>query len=91
MDEPLQQLIELQTEQNRLLRRYLWRVRFSLAGLLLMTTAIAVGLGIVAYNTRPQSPPSVPTPMRVVIPTVGGGRSGPAGDIQVLPTTPGTT
>jgi hypothetical protein len=91
MDEQLQQLIQLQAEQNQLLRRYLWRVRFSLFGLLLMTTAVAIGLGIVAYNTRTQTPPFVPAPVRVVTPPTGGGRSAPAGDIQVRPTIPGTT
>ena len=91
MDEQLQQLIELQAEQNQLLSRYLWRVRFSLFGLLLMTTVVAIGLGVVAYNTRPQTPPSAPTPLRIVVPPMGGGRSWPAGDIQILPTTPGTT
>lgn len=91
MDEQLQQLIELQTEQNRLLRRYLWRVRFSLFGLLVMITAVAIAFGVVAYNERRQTPPSVPAPVRIVVPPMNGGRAAPAGDIQVLRTIPGTT
>jgi hypothetical protein len=30
MDAQIQQLIELQTEQNQLLKKHLWRFRFSL-------------------------------------------------------------
>src|SRR5689334_2099545 len=50
MESHLQQLIELQTEQNELLRRYLWRIRFSLGALLLLTTALCCGMGFVAYK-----------------------------------------
>jgi hypothetical protein len=63
MDAQLQQLIELQQEQNQLLKRHLWRLRFSLLGLLIMTTILAVVLGIVAYQTRRRTvtlPPPLP-------------------------------
>jgi hypothetical protein len=57
MDDQLTQLVELQREQNALLKRYLWRLRFSLLGLLLLTTATGIGLGVVIYQTRnPVSP-----------------------------------
>jgi len=46
MDSQLQQVIELLAEQNRLLKRYLWRIRFSLLTLLVLTTLVAVGLGL---------------------------------------------
>jgi hypothetical protein len=49
----LRELITLQKEQNTLLKRYLWRLRFSLLTLLLITTATAVILGI--YATRKNS------------------------------------
>jgi hypothetical protein len=52
MEALLQQLIELQTEQNQLLKRYLWRLRFSLSTLLLLTTALCCGLGFVAYRQQ---------------------------------------
>jgi hypothetical protein len=85
IEEKLQQLIELQKEQNQLLKRYLWRLRFSLLALLMLTTFIAVGLGFVAYHSRPA--PAVPTnalPGRMQ-------STSPAGDIKVLPSIPGTT
>ena len=52
MDAQLKQLIELQTEQNQLLKKYLWRFRFSLIALLLLTTAICICLGIVMYSQK---------------------------------------
>jgi hypothetical protein len=88
MDEQLQQLIELQKEQNQLLRKHLWRLRFSLMTLLLLTTATAVGLGIVAYQTRQKvftpanTPPFGPT-LRI--------QSAPAGDIKIDPDIPNTS
>lgn len=45
-----QQIIELLAEQNQLLKKYLWRVRFSLSALLLLTTGVAILLGVVAYR-----------------------------------------
>jgi hypothetical protein len=58
MDDQLQELINLQKEQNQLLKKYLWRFRFSLMALLLVTTATAVGLGIFVYQgTQRAAPP----------------------------------
>jgi hypothetical protein len=52
MDDQLQQLIELQKEQNQLLKKYLWRLRFSLLSLLLLTTITAIGLGLLVYREQ---------------------------------------
>jgi hypothetical protein len=62
MDAQLQQLIELHVEQNQLLRRYLWRFRFSLAVLLILTTVISCGLGFVIY-TQQQKTVATPRPL----------------------------
>jgi hypothetical protein len=51
-----QQIVELLKEQNQLLKRHLWRFRFSLLALLLLTTATAIGLGFLVY--KPQSTPA---------------------------------
>ena len=58
MDDQLQQLIELQKEHNQLLERYLWRFRFSLLSLLLLTTITAIALGFLVYReeTKVNSP-----------------------------------
>jgi hypothetical protein len=74
MEAQLQQLIELQTEQNELLKRYLWRIRFSLAALLLLTTALCCGMGFVAYrqNAAPFATPAKTTtvaPTTTVVPS----------------------
>lgn len=55
----MQEMISLQTEQNKLLQRYLWRLRFSLLTLLLITTATAVMLGMYGMKIRsvPRTPP----------------------------------
>jgi hypothetical protein len=92
MDDQLQQLIQLQKEQNELFNRYLWRLRLSLLGLLLMTTATAIGLGVVAYQrskpviVQPLRPPTTtfPAPTRYYAPA-------PAGDIEIRPNIPGST
>ncbi len=52
MDAQLTELIELQKEQNQLLKKYLWRFRFSLITLLLLTTAICCCLGFVIYTQQ---------------------------------------
>jgi hypothetical protein len=90
MDDQLQQLIELQKEQNQLFKRYLWRLRFSLMGLLLLTTATAIGLRFVVYQTRPKviTPVFTPAPPTYFPPIR---QSTPRGDIYILPATPGTT
>lgn len=85
MDAQLQQLIELQKEQNQLLKKHLWRLRFSLMGLLLLTTVTALGLGFVAYQTRPKTPPPV------TFPTFGPPQQYPAGDIKIDSTIPSTS
>jgi hypothetical protein len=67
MDPQLQQIIELQAEQNQLLRKYLWRIRFSLLTLLVLTTAICCGLGVVVYKQQKSSPTlaaPLPSPIR---------------------------
>jgi hypothetical protein len=61
MEEQLHELINLQREQNVLLKRYLWRLRFSLLSLLLITTAIAVVLGFVIYQDRSNLSPPTPS------------------------------
>jgi hypothetical protein len=74
MDAQLQQLIALQTEQNQLLKKYLWRIRFSLITLLLLTIAICCCLGFMIYTQRINVSPK----------SSGGGLSGPVG-IKVIP------
>jgi hypothetical protein len=66
MDPQLQQIIELQTEQNQLLRKYLWRIRFSLLTLLVLTTVICCGLGLVVYRQQASAP--MPPPVVQPIP-----------------------
>jgi len=56
-EELVRELVELQREQNALLKKHLWRLRFSLLTLLLLTTASAVCLGIIMVRLRNQSPP----------------------------------
>lgn len=48
----LRELIDLQKEENQLLKKYLWRLRFSLLSLLLLTTATAIGLGFLVYEKQ---------------------------------------
>jgi hypothetical protein len=96
MEDQLQQLIELQKEQNQLLRRYLWRLRFSLLGLLLLTTVTAVGLGVVAYQTRPPKISPMYAPVRtyvapspqIIYPAPSIVPAAPAGDIELREVTP---
>jgi hypothetical protein len=70
----LRELITLQKEQNTLLKRYLWRLRFSLLTLLLITTATAVTLGIVATRmnsgTRRAFNQALTNPLYPVVPYV---------------------
>src|SRR4051812_26205396 len=68
MDAQLQQIIELQSEQNALLKRYLWRIRFSLAALLLLTTALCCGMGFVAYRQN-AAPFTTPAKTTTVVPS----------------------
>lgn len=78
MDSQLQQLIELQTKQNRLLERYLWRFRFSLITLLLLTTAICCGLGFVIYTQQISSRNGV-----TIVPGTGLFPSNPNVSLQI--------
>jgi hypothetical protein len=83
MEDQLQQLIELQKEQNRLLQRYLWRLRFSLLSLLLLTTITAIGLGFLFHENRTRTrnwvrariglstQPQLPLPVAAPAPTDG--------------------
>jgi hypothetical protein len=68
MEEQLQRLIELQTEQNQLQKKHLVRIRFSLLTLLLLTTAVCCCLGYVMYMLR--SPRVVVLPAGLSGPTV---------------------
>ena len=55
MDEQLQQLINLQKEQVELLKKHLWRLRFSLLTLMLLTTGSCIALGYMACQNRASS------------------------------------
>ena len=74
MDNQLQELIELQKEQNQLLKKHLTRIRFSLWALLIMTTLTGIGLGIGVYLIRPVSRPVImptgpqPNTFRITVP-----------------------
>lgn len=54
----LREILELQREQTELLRTYLlppWlRMRFSVRGLLILMTIVAVILGIMVFANRPR-------------------------------------
>lgn len=68
MNDPLlEKLVQLQEEQNQLLRKHLTRIRFSLWSLLVLTTLMGVLLGLGVYLTRPQSGP---TTMTLAIPPI---------------------
>ncbi len=60
MESQLQRLIELQTEQNQLLKKHLVRIRFSLLTLLLLTTAVCCCLGYITYKLHAQNVMIVP-------------------------------
>jgi hypothetical protein len=68
----LRQLIDAQKEQTELLRKHvlpLWtRIRFSLLGLLVLMTLVAVGVGITALATRSQNS-AVPLPRQTMTST----------------------
>jgi hypothetical protein len=63
----LQEILNQQKEQTELFRRYLWRIRFSLLGLMLLMTLLGVALGVGVYMTRPTAI-RIPGP-RVILPT----------------------
>jgi hypothetical protein len=90
MDPQLQQIIELQTEQNQLLKRNLWRFRFSLLTLLILTTAICCGLLIAIYRQEPQLsvirvPVAVPSNPLPVAPQYGSAVPAAAGVVMPRP------
>jgi hypothetical protein len=91
MDDQLQRLIELQTEQNELLKKHLTRLKFSLASLLLLTTAICFGLGfVVRFQYYPVNRP-VPAPVYsapTLYGTIQPAPTAPTGTFQVYPTAP---
>jgi hypothetical protein len=60
MDNQLERIIQLHEEQNALLKRYLWRLRFSLLGLLLLTILSAIALAFISYKLRQTPIPGVP-------------------------------
>ena len=78
-EELARELIELQREQNALLKKHLWRLRFSLLTLLLLTTASAICLGIIMVRLRNQSPPG--GVITLTTPAWGGS----TGTLQVRP------
>jgi hypothetical protein len=68
MDDKLQELVALQKKQVELLEKYLWRVRFSLATLLLLTTGTCIGLGYMDYRMRGAAFPVAGPPPPVFAP-----------------------
>ena len=86
--ELLGQILATQKEQTELLRRYLWRFRFSLLSLLLLTTATAVGLGVLAYQNHKQAAVAVPSP--AVSGTISTW-SAPSGTLQLYSAPPTLT
>jgi hypothetical protein len=92
VNDQLQQLIELQREQNELLKKHLWRLRFSLLSLLILTTVTAVGLGMVMYQIRSANTPSPFAPVRTSVPPMYPPPPVvPNGDINLRRTIPGQT
>src|SRR5262245_8378047 len=55
MDAQLSQVVQLLTEQNELLKRHLWRFRFSLLALLILMTLTCGGLGFVSCTQQKSS------------------------------------
>jgi hypothetical protein len=61
-DQLLEKLVQLQEEQNQLLKKHLTRVRFSLWSLLVLTTLMGISLGVGVYLTRPPATAATPQP-----------------------------
>lgn len=59
-DQLLEKLVQLQEEQNQLLKKHLTRIRFSLWSLLVLTTLMGISLGLGVYFTRPKTAAAVP-------------------------------
>jgi hypothetical protein len=81
MDNQLQRLVELQMEQNELLKRHLVRLKFSLMSLLLLTTATCCGLGFLTWLHYHPSIYPLSTPTVYVAPA-------PYGNVQPAPAWP---
>jgi hypothetical protein len=60
-EELIRELIAGQKEQTELMRRYLWRLRFSLLSLLLLMTVTAIGMGALVYRTKSNAVRLAPT------------------------------
>jgi hypothetical protein len=60
-DQLFRELIAGQKEQTELLRRYLWRFRFSLMTILLLMTCVCVGLGFLVYRQNQAVVGPIPT------------------------------
>ena len=76
MDNQTQEMIDLLREQNQLLKKQLWRLRFSLTSLLLLTTAACLMLGYTVINLRPSA---IKTKVTMGVPAPAGFASGPTG------------
>jgi hypothetical protein len=83
MDNQLQRIIELHTEQNELLKKHLVRLKFSLMSLLVLMTITCCGLGFLMWGRYHPLiyPVPVSGPTTYVTPT-------PYGNLQVGPAWP---
>jgi hypothetical protein len=70
-NELLAKLVRLQEEQNELLKKHLFRMRFSVATLLLLMTLVCITLGILFFVSEPPAPsrPSAPLAVPTTPPT----------------------
>ena len=88
MESQLKELITLQREQNELLKRHLWRLKFSLLTLLLLITAMCIGLGLIVYwqaKPAPAQPGYLPISINTVGPPVLPGSTVPVNGTYVAP------
>src|SRR6187455_2079617 len=60
MDNQSQEIADLLREQNQLLKKHLWRLRFSLFSLLVLTTVTCITLGYSTYRTHFASTATIP-------------------------------
>lgn len=79
MEKQLERLIELQTEQNTLLKKHLARLKFSLMSLLLLTTVVCVGLGSVIWTQHQRYVAPIPPPVYTGPAVYGTIQTAPAG------------
>jgi hypothetical protein len=78
MEGYLERLVELQTEQNELLKKHLVRLKFSVRALLLLTTAISVALGFTIWVQQSSIVRIAPRTTTVYPATVATWMSSPA-------------